>query len=130
MLLNIGVDTVRFAAECGYDYIPNAVTGELTPVIRGFESHKLHAGVPVFEFSAQRYYNKYLGYLADPQSFLCHLLDEYNAQFLRIDLASPVRLPSGVDIERLSYLNYWGKRSLQKRSKPWAAFPRRGNARG
>lgn len=122
-----GVDTVRFIAITGYDVEENPESGEIHYKIGNFYHKKLHLYVdgtykPVFEFSYHAYYGLHLSELGHAD-YLTFLVDQYGAIFKRIDLA--IQLPAFATINFLSYLLYFGRRSLQKKRDPWAYWPGR-----
>lgn len=119
---NIGVDTVRFVAKDGYDIEENPQTGELTFYIGRFAHQKLIDGDPVFEFSYHAFKEAPLLALGD-NIFLLDIIDTYAARFLRIDLSMQIVPPASMLM--LSYLRYYGRRSLQKKREPWAYWPGR-----
>jgi len=122
MKVNAGIDTVRFVANLpNYELIENPVTGELVPQIRGIDSVRLSPdGNPIFEFSAYKYYNQKAGFLAPP-TFLSEIYDFYGADYIRIDVSAQMEMIASM--EKLSYLRWYGRRSLQKKSQPWAFWP-------
>lgn len=122
----IGVDTVRFIAMYGFDVEENPETGEIIYSINQHHHHKLHLVdgeyYPVFEFSYHAFYGLHGSVLGD-QRFLIDLYDLYGARYKRLDLA--IQLPEVASMLLLSYLRYYGRRSLQKKREPWAYWPGR-----
>jgi len=126
-LHQIGVDTVRFVSLYGHDVEENPETGEVVYSINNHYHQKLHLHsdgnyYPVFEFSYHSFYGL-SGSLLGDQRFLIDMYDLYGAQFKRIDLA--LQIPQIAPMLLLSYLRYFGRRSLQKKREPWAYWPGR-----
>lgn len=125
-----GIDTVRFIAYDGFTFEQDPFTGSIDAVLYGpkgdrFKHKKLRDGFPVFEFSAYRWYAWPPGTLAS-HLFLQDLwrlcsTPEHAIHFLRIDFAAQLEMFATIDT--LSYLRWYGRRSLQKKRKSWAFWP-------
>lgn len=125
-----GIDTVRFIAYGGFVFEEDPFTGAIDAVLYGpkgdrFKHRKLREGFPIFEFSAYRWYSWPPGTLAS-QGFLLDLwrlcsVPEKQIHLMRVDFAAQLEMFATIDT--LSYLRWYGRRSLQKKRKSWAFWP-------